>query len=360
MHKIMVCYGTRPELIKLAPVIWQFQRSGFADRLVVVNTNQHTHTMCEAVLGVTAHHHLNVLSPNQRVSQLAAKISSRLDLLLQQLSADGQRISALIAQGDTITTLCAGQTAFFNKIPFHHVEAGLRSGDINSPFPEEYNRQTVSTISRLHFAPSELERENLLREGIGSDRIHVVGNTVYDALQHFYKETPELEKDTVLISIHRAANQQENLHTLAQQLVVLAKAHKQLRFVWLMHPNPAIASVVSKLPPEIDVRPNLSYPAVVELYSRCKMVITDSGGIMEESAFLGIPRIIARTDNERKGLLNLADTFVHDPAAKNLKSDFEAALAATGKRNFTYGTGNAAEHIVAAILATLARTPIKA
>lgn len=359
MNKIIICFGTRPELIKLAPLIWKIKKSELADHLIVINTNQHKHTMCTEVLDIKVDYNLDVFTPNQGMSQLLAKISSRLDLLLQQLKEEQQDIRAIIAQGDTLTTLGSAQTAFLNQIPFYHIEAGLRSGDTYSPFPEEFNRKVVSMISKLHFAPSELEKENLMNEGVPNENIEVVGNTINDILKHYYEQSSEGDRNVVLISIHRKENQNDNLNLILKQITPLIDQYSNLEFIWLLHPTPYITKNVLKQNLNISVRPNVPYPELVKLYRRCKLVITDSGGIMEESAFLGIPRIIVRTDNERKGLLNLSDTFIHVPKDLNLKDCIEKALDAKGINSFIYGSGNSSERILTVLKNELKLIPTK-
>jgi UDP-N-acetylglucosamine 2-epimerase (non-hydrolysing) len=349
MFKFIICYGTRPELIKLAPLIWEIKKSGLSDQMIVVNTNQHIHTMFEEELNIKPDYQLGVFYENQSIAQLTSKIHAKLDELVQQLNKTFS-VKAIIAQGDTMTTLCTAQVSFFNRIPFYHIEAGLRSGNIHSPFPEEYNRKSISMMTALHFVPSEIEKENLINEGVDSTKIKVVGNTVYDVLNHYYNVPIETDRNTVLISIHRKANQNENLNILLNQILELAEENPQLEFIWLLHPSPYITNTVQENGSSISIRPNLSYTEMIDLYKKCKLVITDSGGIMEESAFLGIPRIIARTDNERKGLLDQADTFIYNPKNQNLKQLFDKALTTKGIRNFVYGTGNSSEQIVNALI----------
>jgi len=352
MFKFIICYGTRPELIKLAPLIWEIKKSDLSDQMIVVNTNQHIHTMFEEELNIKPDYQLGVFYENQSIAQLTSKIHAKLDELVQQLNKTFS-VKAIIAQGDTMTTLCTAQVSFFNRIPFYHIEAGLRSGNIHSPFPEEYNRKSISLMTALHFSPSEIEKENLINEGVDTNRIKVVGNTVYDVLNHYYNVPIETDRNTILISIHRKANQNENLNILLNQILELAEENPQLEFIWLLHPSPYITNTVQENGSSISIRPNLSYTEMIDLYKKCKIVITDSGGIMEESAFLGIPRIIARTDNERKGLLDQADTFIYNPKNQNLKQLFDKALTTKGIRNFVYGTGNSSEQIVNTLIEEL-------
>jgi UDP-N-acetylglucosamine 2-epimerase (non-hydrolysing) len=233
----------------------------------------------------------------------------------------------------------------------YHVEAGLRSETISSPFPEEYVRRTVSSISSFHFAPSEHEKRNLISEGVDERNILVTGNTVNDILESFYgnNTVESIDRKCVLISIHRKSNQNSNLNVLVNQVLELKEKYTDLDFIWLLHPAPFIRDVVLRYSDRMDILPNLSYAEIVKLYKKCSVVITDSGGIIEESAYLGIPRIIVRKDNERKSLSNCVDTFFHEPLSDDLEMVFKKALAAPRSPNLVYGDGSAAMRICGAL-----------
>jgi len=360
MNKIIVCYGTRPELIKLAPLIWRLKSSEFRGQLIVVNTNQHVDTMCEEALDIQPDYCLDVLTLGQNMSQLSAKVISRLDFLIQNLIKERQNLRAFIVQGDTITAQSCAQVAFLNKIPLYHVESGFRSDNIHSPFPEEFNRKVISLVAAMHFAPSETEKNNLLSEGVAAERIKVVGNTVNDILKHYYKEGHKQQKKIVLISIHRKSNQNENLNLLFDQVESLANQYPSMKFIWLRHPAPFINKTISNPNSKINIRSDVFYPEMAKLYETCSVVITDSGGIMEESAFLGIPRIIIREDNERIGLLDSPDTFLYTPLDRKLEDIFERALLTRGIRNYIYGNGFTAEKILDIIMKELKLMPTQA
>jgi UDP-N-acetylglucosamine 2-epimerase (non-hydrolysing) len=347
MSKYILSYGTRPELIKVASLVSEFDKRGLSDQLILVNTNQHIQTMHQDEFGIVPHYNLQTLVEGQSMAQLAARILAKLDELLSFLRKEDLTIRGWIVQGDTITTLCAAQTAFFNGIPVYHVEAGLRSDTISSPFPEEFIRRTVSSISSFHFAPSENEKRNLISEGVDERNILVTGNTVNDILDSFYeRNTAEFSgRKCVLISIHRKSNQNSNLNVLVNQVLELKEQYPDLDFIWLLHPAPFIRDVVLSYSDRLDIRPNLSYGEVVELYKKCWVVITDSGGIIEESAYLGIPRIIVRRDNERISLSNCVDTFFHEPLSDDLREVFKKALDAPRSPNFVYGDGQASTKI---------------
>ncbi len=180
--------------------------------------------------------------------------------------------------------------------------------------------------------------------------IEVTGNTVNDVLKHHYVEEKPNPRNLVLLSLHRRANQGARLHQLLEQVAQITKAYPNLKFTWLMHPTPKVRAAVSKYTDCLQLLPNLPYPEVVKLYSQCRLVITDSGGIMEETAFLGIPRIIIRTHNERIGLLQAKDTFVYHPRHGNLSRIFDQALRTEGAKSKVYGEGDASIKIVDALI----------
>jgi UDP-N-acetylglucosamine 2-epimerase (non-hydrolysing) len=312
--------------------------------LIVVNSNQHTCILGEEELGIAPDHNLGVMVPGQSLASLAANLLTKLDQLFLDLKNKGTEIKAVVAQGDTNTTLCSAQVAFYHRVPFFHVEAGLRSFDIGCPFPEEFNRKTIASITDTHFAPSSIEVKNLLDEGISRDAIVCSGNTVNDILSKTIEPKECLAKETVVITVHRRCNQNENFSKLLTQLDNISANHPELKFIWVSHPTPFVKEEHEKYrvrSSNLEIVPPLGYLDLIGLYARCKMVITDSGGIMEESAFLGIPRIILRSVSEREGVLALDNSFIFDPANENLNEVFQLALKADRTPSYIYGRGDA-------------------
>ena len=208
MSKLLICYGTRPELIKVAPIVWEFQRQRLQHHLLLVCSNQHPLQALEAELGVQPDYRLAGPPPNARLAAQLAALLQQLDELMIRLQQRNS-VQAVLAQGDTNTTLAAAQAAFYNRLPFYHVEAGLRTNNVWSPFPEEFNRKTIASVTHTHFAPSDTEATQLLLEGVHEANVVVSGNTINDALVHCHGAPAVLsakERDTVLVTIHRRQN----------------------------------------------------------------------------------------------------------------------------------------------------------
>lgn len=312
--KILVVLGTRPEAIKLAPVILELRKDD-AFLVHVCNTEQQKELSNQTLnfFGITPNFKLNVMTPNQSLSSLQCLIMSRLnDLLLQN------KYDAIIVQGDTMTVFAASLVAFYQSVPIFHVEAGLRSHNLASPFPEEAIRKMVSNITALHFAPTEIAVNNLLNEGVGSSVIHNVGNTVLDALLHCLPEQL-VEHSTqtlfehgvlpqnnlpILVTIHRRENHGSKLIQILQAISELAQKYSQFTFICPVHPNPNVKEKVeswfnSKKLDNVKLVNPLDYPDLVAILRRAKVVLTDSGGIQEEACAFNVPIVVLRDTTER-------------------------------------------------------------
>ncbi len=314
MKNILVVLGTRPEAIKLAPVILELKKD---DSFVVhvCNTEQQKELSNQtlAFFGITPDFKLDVMTPNQSLSSLQCLIMNRLNELLLQHKYD-----AIIVQGDTMTVLAASLVSFYQSVPLFHVEAGLRSHNLASPFPEEAIRKMVSNIATLHFTPTEMATDNLLKEGVSSKIIHNVGNTVLDALLHYLPEplvnltTQELSKKgilpknnlSVLVTIHRRENHGAKLIQILQAISELAQKNSQFTFICPVHPNPNVKDRVetwfkSQNLSNVKLVEPLNYPELVAILKHAKVVLTDSGGIQEEACAFNIPIIVLRDTTER-------------------------------------------------------------
>lgn len=357
MKNLFVVIGTRPEAIKLAPVVRCIQASGWA-RCTVVLTGQHR-DLVEPILnqfGLTVAHDLEVMQPNQSLAQVTARILERFDALLV-----AQQPDAVIGQGDTASVLAASMACFFRHIPFAHVEAGLRTGNPRLPFPEEMNRVLTSKVADWHFAPTEPTRTNLRNEGVGADRIWVTGNTVIDALKLVVDgpSPPPLPtragRDYVLVTAHRRENLGEPMVAICNAIADLASAHPDLDFIFPVHPNPVLRETVfSCLSSHANVLliDPCDYPVFCWLMKGARLILSDSGGVQEEAPALGKPVLVLRNETERPeavavGATQLVgtsrDTIVR--AAQALLSDAElyARMAGAGS---PYGDGRAALRIV--------------
>lgn len=361
---IMVVYGTRPEGIKVAPVVHEL-RNDPRFRVITVVTGQHRQMLDEvgSLFGITPDLDLDVFETGQSLNRLSAKIINRLDGVLAE-----HRPDALLVQGDTTTVAMAALAAFNARIPVIHLEAGLRSGDLSQPFPEEGNRRLVSQIARLHLAPTVSAKRNLLREGISETRIAVTGNTVVDALHMIIDSSGrwknrEVEgivasgQPLVTVTSHRRENWGEPQRSTARAVRRLALESPDTVFVLPLHANPEVgktfADIVGDCPNVIMVPP-LQYSDFLRLVKASTLVLSDSGGVQEESPSLRTPVLILRETTERPeavasgwaSLVGTDEDAVYDAATHILAYPSHVAQA---RRGNPFGDGFAARRCVAAI-----------
>jgi UDP-N-acetylglucosamine 2-epimerase (non-hydrolysing) len=361
----MVIYGTRPEAIKLAPVIRAIHASRDLSPIVTL-TGQHREIVDQvnSLFRIWPDHDLNVIRTRQSLDGLTSRLLERVTLTLQESRPD-----AVVVQGDTTSTFAGALAAFYERIPVIHVEAGLRTGDIYSPFPEEVNRRLTTQVTTLHLAPTPVSANNLLRAGISARDVLVTGNTVIDALlwtvaQHVQYDSAELDKvdssqaPVLLVTTHRRESWGPRMRGVAQALGRLARAHPDMMVVLPVHPNPVVREV---LVPALNATRNvlmtepLSYGAFARLLQRATIVLTDSGGVQEEAPSLGTPVLVMRDTTERPeaiaaGTARLVGT---DPervvrAVDDLLSSTRAYQAMAKMVN-PYGDGYAAQRTVGAI-----------
>lgn len=365
MLKIMPIYGTRPEAIKMAPIVKALEASEKFECIVTV-TGQHREMLDQVneLFGITPRHDLNIIKPRQTLNSVLTKTIEGLDALFAEDQPD-----AVIVQGDT-TTVTAGALAAFNRgIPVIHVEAGLRSFNIFSPFPEEANRKITSQVSSLHLAPTSTSRDNLMREAIDPATIVVTGNTVIDALLEvverrvpFKDETlehlTEEGKRLVLVTSHRRENQGDAMRGIGRALARLADAEPEVHFILPAHKNPAVREA---LLPAIQGKSNvtvtepLAYGEFTRMLAAAEVVLTDSGGVQEEAPGLGKPVLVMRDNTERPeavdaGTVKLIGTNedrIFDEVSLLLND--RAAYDEMANAVNPYGDGHAAERTVAAI-----------
>jgi UDP-N-acetylglucosamine 2-epimerase (non-hydrolysing) len=371
--RVTVFVGTRPEGIKMAPVIRALEAAGDLQP-IVISTGQHRE-MLEQVFDlfqIRADEDLAVMTPNQTLAGLTARLIDKIDGALERWRPD-----MALVQGDTTTVLAAALTCFYRDIPIGHVEAGLRSGDLRAPFPEEANRALAGKLTTLHFAPTEGARENLLREGVADEWITVTGNTVVDALQmeRDRQRAPEVAEPLrrglaerlgecwdrgrfVLVTGHRRESFGAGFERICSALAELAQRFPDTRFVYPVHLNPNVRGPVHERLGEhenIVLIPPIPYQELVLLLERCVLVLTDSGGIQEEAPGLGKPVLVMRDKTERPegvaaGTVRLvgtdADRIVDGVAALLTDADtYQAMSRATNP----YGDGKAAGRIVTRI-----------
>lgn len=357
MKKIMLVFGTRPEAIKMCPLVNELKKRDSIQTLVCV-TGQHRQ-MLDRVLAafkVVPDYDLSVMKERQTLFDVTVNILLRIREVLEK-----ERPDVVLVQGDTSTTFVAALACFYLRIPVGHVEAGLRTRDIYSPFPEEFNRQTVSILSRYHFAPTAMARDNLLKEGKDPASIYVTGNTAIDALKTTVRSDythPELEwaagSRLITITAHRRENLGEPMKHMFRAIRRVCDEHPDVKVIYPIHMNPAVRTVANEVLGN-DERIHIIEPLdVVDFHnflSRSYMILTDSGGIQEEAPSLGKPVLVMRNTTERPegvaaGTLKLvgADEAVIYRCFKELLDD-PAAYSAMSNASNPYGDGLASRRI---------------
>jgi UDP-N-acetylglucosamine 2-epimerase (non-hydrolysing) len=348
--------GTRPEAIKMAPVILELRRRPWA-RVRVLATAQHREMLDQVleVFGITPDVDLDLMRPNQSLPDLTARMLTAIDATLES-----ERPHAVLAQGDTTTVLATALACFYRRLPFGHVEAGLRTRDMDYPFPEEMNRTVAGHLARLHFAPTASARDNLLREGIAPGAIHVTGNTVIDALLDVAARDGALPVAVpegmrlLLVTAHRRENFGQPLRQICAALRALADANHDVHVLYPVHLNPNVIGVVRPAlggHPRITLCEPLDYVPFVAAMKRSTLILSDSGGVQEEAPALGKPVLVLRAETERpeavaEGVVKLVgtDTAAIVAEAQRLLDD-AAAYRAMAQGVSPYGDGRAAARI---------------
>jgi UDP-N-acetylglucosamine 2-epimerase (non-hydrolysing) len=356
---VLCVMGTRPEVIKMAPVVKALEAIGF--RVPVLVTAQHRGMLDQmmASFGLHATWDLDAMRPNQTLAELTGRLIPELDAVVAEC-----RASAVLAQGDTSTVFCAALAAFYSKIPFGHVEAGLRSGFLRSPFPEEALRRMTAVVTTWHFAPTERAKQALLHEGHLESSISVVGNTVIDSLlaTATRRDLPwpdrlaPLGRDErlVLVTLHRRENFGPPIKRILQSVREFAQRHREARVVYPVHPNPNVKGpaydTLRDLPNVALVHPT-DYPEMVALMRKAYLVFTDSGGVQEEAPALGKPVLVFRDVTERPEAVEAGGVILvgSDPDKFHLETERlwndAAVYASMARPRFPYGDGRAAERI---------------
>jgi UDP-N-acetylglucosamine 2-epimerase (non-hydrolysing) len=301
--RVVVVIGTRPEVIKLAPIVWALKAEPSRFETTVCVTGQHRELVTDALSDLAIHADLDLaaMTPSQSPTGTAARV---LDLFGEVLR--GSRPDIAVVQGDTTSALAAGLAAAYASIPVAHVEAGLRTHDPAAPFPEETNRRLLAGLASYHFAPTALARENLLREGVPAERIWVCGNTGIDALRVVgSREGGELPRRAqVIVTMHRRESIPAGLAAVAKGVLVLVDRYRDVDFVWPQHPNPHVRLALSELRVadrgNLEICPPFGYREFIGRLARARLVLTDSGGVQEEAAALGVPTLVAGEKTARQ------------------------------------------------------------
>lgn len=355
--KIICVVGTRPEAIKMAPVILALKTYPEIECKVLA-TAQHR-AMLDQVLrifDIRPDIDLNIMRPNQALSTLTARLLVETDKVLSE-----EKPAIVLAQGDTTTVMAVALTCFYQKIPFGHIEAGLRTGDMYNPFPEEMNRVVAGRLAKWHFAPTESSRKNLLHEGIPDKDVFVTGNTVIDALLSVVdrQNTLPFELDPklrpILMTAHRRENFGAPFQSICDAILALVERNSDIQVVYPVHPNPNVKEVAHKTlgaHPRITLCEPLDYLPFVEMMKRAYLILSDSGGVQEEAPALGKPVLVLRQETERP-------EAVSEGVVRLIGSDFQSIVGAAQQllddpREYRkmargvspYGDGHAAERIV--------------
>jgi len=362
--KLMVVIGTRPEAIKLAPVVAAIQASSWAECELVL-TGQHKELIDPLVdqFALPVRHNLQAMRHDQALAPVTARILEGLDQLIVATQPH-----AIIGQGDTVSVLAASMVAFFRQVPFAHVEAGLRTGNLHLPFPEEMNRVLTSRMSRWHFAPTDTARGHLLREGVPEADVFVTGNTVIDALQMTLRQAvPALPcrpgREFILITAHRRENHGQPMQDICNAIASLADRRPGLDFIYPVHPNPRVREVAHA---RLSGRDNVllvepcDYPVFCHLMSRSRLILSDSGGVQEEAPALGKPVLVLRQETERpeavqwgcNRLVGTAQASI-EQAVDALLTD-EQAYARMAAAGSPYGDGEASQRVLSVLEHNLA------
>jgi len=369
--KISVIFGTRPEAIKLLPLVLAAESDPRFDCRVCV-TAQHRELLDEALegFGITADRDLDLMQPGQSLGDLTSRAIAGLDEYLAQ-----QRPDLVLVQGDTTTSFCAALAAFYQKIPVGHIEAGLRTWNQDSPWPEEANRVLISRLAGLHFAPTESSRSNLLQEGIPPERILVTGNTVVDALQIALQRIgnrtvpvnglpksfmESVNGNLILVTAHRREGFGGHLRSICRAIAEIADRYPAYQFVYPVHPNPNVQETAGEIlgsngRSNVHLVEPMGYLPFVYLMSRAKLLLTDSGGIQEEAPYLGKPVLVMRDATERPEAIENGNARLIGTSSKqiveavsSLLDNGNGAYAGMAHRAAPFGDGLASGRILEA------------
>jgi UDP-N-acetylglucosamine 2-epimerase (non-hydrolysing) len=376
--KILSIFGTRPEAIKMAPVIKELEKHGDKIRCLVCVTAQHRQMLDQVIdlFGIKPDVDLNLMEDNQTLSQITARTLIALDDVFKEIKPDW-----VLVQGDTTTTMVASLVAFYHGVRIGHIESGLRTYNKKAPFPEEINRRMTSVVADLHFAPTEKAKQNLLKEGVDEKRIFVTGNTVIDALLMIVERQskPEVQEKwnryfgdkfgisfdngrrQILVTGHRRESFGKGLENICNALREIAHSYKDVEIIYPVHLNPNVQEPVRRIlndTKRVHLIPPLDYEPFVYLMSKSYLILTDSGGIQEEAPSLGKPVLVMRETTERPeavkaGTARLVGTDQNKIISETnlLLSNKETYLAMSVSEN-PYGHGKASHNIIKILLET--------
>ncbi len=359
--RIGIVFGTRPDAIKMAPIIFELRKRSREFEPVAISTGQHRQMLDQVlkVFDVRADVDLDVMEHNQTLNGLTRRVLEAMDAALAK-----QELDCILVQGDTTTAFAAAVAAFYRKVPVAHVEAGLRSHDLSQPWPEEANRRLAGVVTRLHFAPTPLARDNLLAESVSAEDVVVTGNTIVDSVKMLVEMdaithplpdgVPEDGARMVLLTSHRRESWGAELENICDSIVQLVERFDDIRVVYPVHMNPNVRTTVEARLHGLDrvhLVPPVDYFEFLSLLRRCYLVLTDSGGVQEEAPVFNKPVLVLRKVTERPeaamiGMSKIVgtsrETIVRE-AALLLSNEFAYRTMAAGQ--CPYGDGQAAARI---------------
>lgn len=346
MKKIIAVFGTRPEAVKMCPLILELKkRECFEVKVCLTGQHRELLDSVTELFGIKADYDLSVMKKDQTIVDMTARIIDGAEWVFAEEKPD-----LVLVHGDTSSAFAASLAAFYMKIPVGHVEAGLRTYDISSPYPEEFNRRAISMTSSFDFSPTEAARENLIKEGKASDRIFVTGNTVVDAL-NFTANDVKTNERIVLFTAHRRESIGEGMRKIFSAVRSIARKYPDFKVVYPVHPNPAVRKIAEEIlggEENIDLCEPLDLKEFHSLLARSYLVMTDSGGVQEEAAALGKPCLVLRDKTERRegGSLLLVGTNEKEilSAFERLVDDKEFYDSIKNAPN-PFGDGKASERI---------------
>ena len=364
--KIMTVFGTRPEGIKMAPIIKELEKREGVESIICI-TAQHRE-MLDQVLNlfdIEPDYDLNIFSPGQSLTQITTRALEGLEKVILKEKPD-----VLLVQGDTTTVFAGALAAFYQGVKIGHVEAGLRSGNLYSPYPEEANRMLTGIMADYHFAPTERNRDNLLKEDYSAEKIFITGNTVIDALKYTIKEDYRFDIDLlneldyenrrmILLTSHRRENIGEPMENIFGAVKDIVEKYENVEVVFPMHLNPKVREIANKILGDNDrihlIEP-LDYEPFTNLEARVDLIVTDSGGLQEEAPTLGKPVLVVREETERPEGVESGTAKLVGTSYERLYNELDVLLSNKDEYNKManavnpYGDGNAAKKIVDAIL----------
>lgn len=358
--KILCVVGTRPEVIKMAPIIFNLRNDQECEHRIL-STSQHRQILDQMleVFKIMPDIDLNLMQSNQTLSQLTANLPVPLQQMLEQEKPD-----IVLAQGDTTTAFMVSLACFYQQIPFAHVEAGLRTGSLYDPFPEEMNRVLISRLSALNFAPTAQAKDNLLKEGFSEEKIFVTGNTVIDSLHYILKQKIPVQdwirknKKLILVTAHRRENFGHKLEEICQGLRTIADNNQEVQILFPVHPNPQVSGVVSEKlrdHPRILLSKPLPYQEFIKTMQLSHFIISDSGGVQEEAPALGKPVLVIRDTTERPEGVSIGVSKIIGTKSETIAKEAEILLEDQGayqkmiSKESPYGDGKASERIISIV-----------